>query len=161
MAIAAFPLLALCVLNDRINHALLGERLEQEQVRPKQLALRAVKQAVLAGQHDNRGSFKFAVIPDERACLIAIQPGHYDVDEDYIRMVVNNLGQPVKAILRKYHLASSLCQEYLPATAYGVAVIDEHCLDARQWHVIAHVHLFSETLVRWQLYGLPFSASIL
>ena len=115
---------------DRLEEALFCKRLGQVLVRADHAPARPVEQAVLRRQHDHRRMLEFAVLLDERASLVAVQPRHHDIDEDHVRLVVRDLGQGVKAVLGEDHRAPRLQEEDLRAAAYGVRVVDHHDLDA-------------------------------
>jgi hypothetical protein len=80
------------MLGNCINQIFFVKRLDQVLIRPYQLAASAVKKAILAGQHYDGRSIESGVVFYQRTCLIPIQPGHHDIKQDDIRVVLNNLG---------------------------------------------------------------------
>jgi hypothetical protein len=117
---------------DSLNQTFFAERFGQVLVGTNQFAARAVKQAVLAGQHDYGRILEFGVILDKRAGLISIQTRHHDIDEYDVWFVVDYLGQAVETVFCQYDFAARLRQEYLTAAAYGVAIVNEHHTDTSQ-----------------------------
>ena len=99
------------MLDDRLDQAFLREGLGEIAVGAGEPAARTVEHAVLAGQHDHRRSLELRVLLDERAGLLAVEPGHHDVDEDHLRLVVADLRQGVEAVFGEDHVVPSLAQE--------------------------------------------------
>ena len=92
----------------------------------------AIEQAVLGRQHDYRRRTETLILLDQRASLIAIQPRHDNVAENHFRLMVGNHRQRIETVFGKQYLTTSLHQKYFRATADGVAVVDDHYLDALQ-----------------------------
>src|SRR5258707_13569502 len=114
---------------DGFDEGFLGERLGEIAVGSRQPAARTVEHAVLARQHDYRRGLEIRVLLDQHAGLITVEPGHHDVDEDHLRMVVPDLRQRIEAVFGEDHLESGLAQEYLRAPADRIAVVADEDLD--------------------------------
>ena len=68
---------------------------------------------------------KLAAAADDGHGLIAVEPGHQNVAENQVGLVVVDLGQGVKAVFGEQHLIAGLLEKNLGAAADGVAVIDD------------------------------------
>jgi hypothetical protein len=99
------------MLEDRLDQAFLREGLGQIAVGAGEPAARTVEHAILAGEHDHRRGLELGVLLDEGAGLIAVEPGHHDVDEDHLRLVVADLRQRVEAVFGEDHVVAGLAQE--------------------------------------------------
>src|SRR5262245_35222303 len=80
------------------DEPLAGKRLGEVAVRAGEPAARAVEDAVLAGEHDDRRGLQRRVLLDERAGLVAVEAGHHDVHEDHLRLVIADLRESVEAV---------------------------------------------------------------
>src|SRR5258706_3746937 len=72
------------VLIDDIDQLFLSERFVHMLLRARDAPARAIKQSVLARQHDDGRILESFVVLDELAGLITIQPRHHDVDENNV-----------------------------------------------------------------------------
>src|SRR5690606_10457922 len=91
--------------------------------------------AVLAGQHDHRGGFEFAVVLDQSAGLVAIEARHHDVNEDNVRSGVGDLGKGIKAVGCGDHCTTGFLQERFSRATYGFTVINHHDLQTFEIHL--------------------------
>src|SRR5689334_13747941 len=73
---------------DCSEQLVLRERLRQILLRADETPPRAIEQPVLARQHDDRRVLERAVVLDQRAGLITVEPRHHDVDEDDVGAMV-------------------------------------------------------------------------
>ena len=71
---------------DRVQQLVLREGLGEVMFRAHDPAARAIKQSVLARQHDDRDRLEDLVVLDERTGLITVESRHHDVNENYIRL---------------------------------------------------------------------------
>ena len=117
------------MLLHRLNQTFLGERLGQVLVRTGKPAACAIEDAVLAGEHDDGCRFEIGVLLDQRASLIAVEPGHHDVDENHLRPMVADFRQSIEPVFREHNFKSGLAQEGFSTAPYRVAVIDDENLD--------------------------------
>src|SRR3569833_2305207 len=124
------------MLAHRRQQRILGERLGQVFIGPHHAAACPVEQAVLGRLHDDGRGAVLGIALDQRAGLVAVELWHHDVDEHHVRLVVGDLGQRVETVLRQDDFAARLVQEDFCATAYGVAVFDDHHLDAYQCFIV-------------------------
>mgnify|MGYP000290707593 CR=1 FL=1 len=60
-------------------------------VRTDDASTRLVEETVLAGQHDDRHIAEPAIVLDDGAGLVTVQPRHHDVDENHVRVMIGNL----------------------------------------------------------------------
>src|SRR5512139_580156 len=128
---------------DRAQQLFARERLGEVMLRAHDAATGAVEQAVLAGQHDHRDALEDLVVLDQRARLVAVEPGHHDVDEDDVGLVVGYLGKRVEAIDGSEDLASFAGQQRFCRAADGLAVVDdEHLEPGQPWPAVAGSHVF-------------------
>ena len=78
-------------------------------------------------RHDHQDGAENLVALDQGAGLIAVQPGHHDIDEDDVGPVVSYLGEGVEAVHRGIDRATLLGKQGLRRAPDGLAVIDhEH-----------------------------------
>lgn len=107
-----------------------SERLGQVLIRTNQPAARPVEQAILAGEHDDRGVPKMGIVLDQRTGLVAVQPWHGHINENQLRLVVDDLGQRLEAIDSGHHLTAALREQCIGRPTDGLAVINDQNLDA-------------------------------
>lgn len=119
----------------RTKQLALAERLSEILIGANNPSLGFVEQAVFARKHNHRRRFKFAVIFDERAGLIAIKAGHHNVYKYDIGARISNLGQGVEAVGGSNYRTACLFQQSLRCSANCFAVVDDHNLKAFQTHV--------------------------
>src|SRR5699024_5720516 len=50
-----------------------------------------VEQTILGTEHDYRGGAKLLIVLDQGTGLVAVQPGHHDVDKDHLRFLIADL----------------------------------------------------------------------
>ena len=89
------------VFRERFSQILLGSN---------NAATSAIKQSVLAGQHDDGRLLEYFVVLDKRAGLITIQSRHHDIDENQIRLVVSDFRQCIETVNGGKNLAALLRQ---------------------------------------------------
>jgi len=65
---------------------------------------------------------------DEGTGLVAVKPRHHNVDKDDVGLVLGDLGQRLKAIRCRNHLAALLLEQVLRRSADRLAVVDDHDL---------------------------------
>ena len=140
------------MLTSRGQQFVAGEGLGQVQIRADYAAPRLVEQPVLAGQHDDRGVAVIRVVLDDRRRLVAIEPGHHDVNENHVRLVASDLGKGFKAVFGRDDTAPFVGQHGFGGSADGGAVVnDKHAqllggggglVFLSHWNAI-HVHVSS------------------
>src|SRR5690625_189 len=111
-----------------------GKRFGQIMVRSNDSAPGLVKQAVLAGQHDDRHILEARVVLDDGACLIAIQSGHHDIDEYQVGIMLVYQCKGGKAVVGRNDFSTFLAEHGFSRSANGSAVIDKHDFDAVKIH---------------------------
>ena len=117
---------------NRLQQTVLGKRFGQILVGADHASTCAIKQAILGRQHDQRRVAKTLVFLDQRAGLVTVEPRHHDVAENDFGLMVGDLGERVKTILGQHHLTSGLHEKNLGAAPDGVAIVNNHYLDATQ-----------------------------
>ena len=117
---------------NRLQQTVLGKRFGQILVGADHASTCPVEEAILGGKHDERSVAESWVLLDKGAGLITIKARHHDVAEDDGGLMVGDFGERIKAILGEHDLASGLHEKNLGAAPDGVAVVDDHHLDATQ-----------------------------
>ena len=115
----------------RFQQTVLGKGLGQILVGTDHASTRAVKQAVLGRQHDQRRIAEMLVFLDQGTGLVAVEPGHHDVAEDDCRLMVGDLGQRIKAVFGQHHFMAALLEKNLGAAPNRVAVVNDQDFQPR------------------------------
>ena len=111
---------------DRADQFILGERLGEILIGADDAATCTIKQPVLGRQHDHRGLGEPGVTLDQRAGLIAIQARHHDVNEYNVRLMVGNLAECLKAVLRRNYGITLAGQQCFRGPADGLTIVNDH-----------------------------------
>ena len=93
------------LIGDGAQQLIFREGLGQVLLRSNDTAACPIEQSVLAGQHDDGCFFKYFVVLDQGARLVAVQTRHHDVNEDEIRLMVGDLRQRVETVERRRRFA--------------------------------------------------------
>src|SRR6201998_2090234 len=122
---------------DRGEQLVLGEGLGEVVLGADDAAARTVEKTVLGGQHDHRNGAEDLVVLDERAGLIAVQARHHDVDENYVGLMVGDLGEGIEAVDRREHFAPLLGKQRLGGAPDRLAVVDDQYFQSLELRVAA------------------------
>src|SRR6185437_7977011 len=104
-------------------------------LRSDDTAPRAIEEAVLRREHDDRDRAKNLVVLDQRAGLITVEPRHHDVHEHDIRVGVGNLGKRIEPIDGRVDLATLLREKRLGRPADRLTVVDDQYLEALELRI--------------------------
>src|SRR6478736_10492996 len=114
------------VLADRVEEFLAREWLGDVLLGADDAAASLVEQAILGRQHDHWRGLEQLVVLDQRTGLVAVQPGHHDVDEDDLRLLVGDLGQRLEPVGRGDHVGAFALEQGLGGAADGLRIVDDH-----------------------------------
>jgi hypothetical protein len=126
------------MLANSFEQTIFGEGFRQIFVGTHHSAACTVEQPILAGKHNDGSKLEAGIFFNKRAGLITIKSWHHDVNKNDIGLMIRNLGQRVKTVLSQNDFTSGLQQKNFGATAYGIAVVDNHYFDAHQTLPLAH-----------------------
>src|SRR5690606_23951522 len=79
------------------------------------------------------------------------QARHQDVAEDDVRSVIRELRERIEPVLGQHDVAAGLLEEDLRAAPDGVAVVDDHHLEARDRFDTAHEVILAHSATSSQI----------
>jgi len=125
---------------DGTQQFILGKRLGKILLGTDDTPPGTVKQPILGRKHDHRRMLELFVMLDQGTGLIAIKPGHHDIDENHIRVTIGDQRQCFESIRCGHHTTTDLLQQNLGGTPDSLAIVDDHHLEAGDIRVELIVH---------------------